>query len=50
VSDNAAVSNEIRLKVEHRERITPADALWLWKNAGDEELRELAQIVRARFQ
>jgi len=49
VSDNAAVSNEIRLKVEHRERITPADALWLWKNAGDEELRELAQMVRARF-
>jgi len=49
VSDNAAVSKEIRLKVENKERITPVDALWLWKNAGDEELRELAQIVRARF-
>jgi cyclic dehypoxanthinyl futalosine synthase len=41
--------SEIRLKVETRERITPDDALWLWKNAGDAELRELAQVVRARF-
>ena len=23
--------------------------MWLWKNAGDEELRELASIVRARY-
>ena len=39
----------IRGKVEARERVSAADALWLWKNAGDVELRELAQIVRARF-
>jgi len=35
--------------VERGERITTADALWLWKNASDEELQELASIVRARF-
>jgi cyclic dehypoxanthinyl futalosine synthase len=40
---------EIRLKVEAGKRITSADALWLWKHAGDGELRELAQVVRARF-
>ena len=43
------MSNEIRLKVLNKERITSADALWLWKNASDVELRELAQSVRARF-
>ncbi len=35
--------------MESGERITSADALWLWKNASDEELRELATMVRARF-
>jgi len=35
--------------VESGERITSADALWLWKNASDEELQELASMVRARF-
>ena len=35
--------------MERGERITTADALWLWKNASDEELQELASIVRARF-
>jgi cyclic dehypoxanthinyl futalosine synthase len=49
VSAQASLSNEIRLKVQNRERITPVDALWLWKNAGDDELRDLAQIVRKRF-
>lgn len=29
--------------------MTSAEALWLWKNASDSELRELAQIVRNRF-
>jgi cyclic dehypoxanthinyl futalosine synthase len=43
------LSKEIRLKVQNKDRITPDDALWLWKNAGDDELRELAQIVRKRF-
>jgi cyclic dehypoxanthinyl futalosine synthase len=45
----ASMLGEIRLKVEKRERITPGDALWLWKNASDGELRELAQTVRGRF-
>ena len=49
MSAPASLSNEIRLKVQNKERITPGDALWLWKNAGDDELRELAQIVRKRF-
>ena len=30
-------------------RVSAEEALWLWKNAGDAELRELAQMVRARF-
>jgi cyclic dehypoxanthinyl futalosine synthase len=40
---------EIRTKVEQRERISTDDALWLWRNASDEELKALAQTVRARF-
>lgn len=43
------LSNEIRLKVLDGGRITSEDALWLWKNASDIELRELAQGTRARF-
>jgi cyclic dehypoxanthinyl futalosine synthase len=49
VSAIASLSNEIRGKVQNRERITSDDALWLWSHAGDEELRELAQMVRRRF-
>ena len=44
-----ASPTDIRRKVEASERITAADALWLWQNASDEELRELATMVRARF-
>ena len=44
-----AATSDVRRKVERGERITTADALWLWKNASDEELQELASIVRARF-
>ena len=40
---------EIRENVKSGGRVSAQDALWLWKNAGDGELRELAQIVRARF-
>ena len=40
---------EIRRKVELSERITPADALLLWREASDEEMRSLASLVRARF-
>ncbi len=39
----------IRAKVAARTRISVEDALWLWKNASDTELRELAQSVRSRF-
>ena len=39
----------IRRKVETRERITPDDALLLWREASDEEMRSLASLVRARF-
>jgi cyclic dehypoxanthinyl futalosine synthase len=40
---------EIQHKVAARERISPEDALFLWHNASDAELRALAQQVRARF-
>jgi cyclic dehypoxanthinyl futalosine synthase len=40
---------EIRRKVEGRERISSDDALWLWRNATDGELRDLAMAVRGRF-
>ena len=29
--------------------MTPEEALWLWKHATDEEMRELAQMVRSRY-
>jgi cyclic dehypoxanthinyl futalosine synthase len=45
----AGTLREIRGKLEAGERISPEDALWLWREAGDRELRELAQLVRARF-
>jgi cyclic dehypoxanthinyl futalosine synthase len=40
---------EIRAKVAHCQRISTEDALWLWHNASDTEMRELATAVRARF-
>jgi cyclic dehypoxanthinyl futalosine synthase len=40
---------EIQQKVAAHERISPEDALFLWHNASDAELRALAQQVRARF-
>ncbi len=40
---------EIRDKVAARTRITTGEARWLWLNATDAELRELATAVRARF-
>ncbi len=49
MSATASLSNEIRVKLQNRERVTSAEALWLWKNASNDELRELAQIVRKRF-
>ena len=41
--------DDIRTKVEGRARISNDDALWLWKNATNEELQELATSVRNRF-
>ena len=39
----------IRQKVTAAERITVDDARWLWQNADDATLRELATTVRDRF-
>jgi len=49
VSTATSTLEEIRAKVESRERISNEDALWLWKNASDTELQQLASQVRARF-
>jgi cyclic dehypoxanthinyl futalosine synthase len=49
VSPSSASISAIRRKVETRERISPADALLLWRTATDEEMRSLASLVRARF-
>ena len=40
---------DLREKIATGTRITSADALWLWRNASDAELRDLATQVRARF-
>ena len=40
---------DIRSKIENRERISSDEARWLWTNASDGELRDLASRVRARF-
>ncbi len=39
----------MRAKVIGRERVSPDEALWLWRHASDTELRKLALMVRARF-
>jgi cyclic dehypoxanthinyl futalosine synthase len=40
---------DIRRKIELHERISSDDALWLWHNASDADMRSLASQVRARF-
>ena len=45
----ASAISEIRRKVGSSQRITPDDALLLWREASDDELRHLAGIVRARY-
>ena len=40
---------EIASKVGRGVRIGRDEALWLWKNASDEEMRSLAGSVRGRF-
>ena len=41
--------DEIRAKIAAHDRISSDDALWLWQNASDVELRALAMQVRSRF-
>lgn len=41
--------SDVRNKVTAGERITTEDALTLWREASDDELRSLASQVRARF-
>ena len=43
------ITQEFRRKVASGERISSADALWLWQNASADLLRELATTVRSRF-
>ena len=49
MSTSFASLSAVRRKIEGRERISPADALLLWREATDEEMRSLASLVRARF-
>jgi cyclic dehypoxanthinyl futalosine synthase len=44
-----ATLTDIRAKIAARERITSEDALLLWREASDADLRQLASQVRARF-
>ena len=44
-----ATLTDIRRKIDDRERISPDDALTLWREASDADLRALATQVRARF-
>lgn len=41
--------SEIEKKVQSGERVTTEEAAFLWKSASDDELRRMAQSVRARF-
>ena len=44
-----ATLTDIRRKIDARARISPEDALLLWREATDADLRALATQVRARF-
>ena len=41
--------SRLRTKIEAGERVSAEEALWLWREASDAELRELAQVARKRF-
>jgi cyclic dehypoxanthinyl futalosine synthase len=43
-----ATISDIRRKVEARDRISSDEALWLWREASDDDMRSLASQVRAR--
>lgn len=49
MSTSSPSISEICRKVERSERLSPEDALTLWREASDAEMRELASLVRARF-
>ena len=49
MSLQTTISQEVQEKVATGQRITPADALYLWHHATDAELRALATQVRTRF-
>ncbi len=44
-----ATFTDIRRKIENCERISPDEALTLWREASDTEMRSLATQVRARY-
>ena len=48
-SSLAEIRPDLRQKISSGERISSEDALWLWHNAADADLRALAQQVRARY-
>jgi cyclic dehypoxanthinyl futalosine synthase len=49
VSTSTATFEDVRIKLREQQRISTEDARWLWHNASDAELRELASSVRSRF-
>jgi cyclic dehypoxanthinyl futalosine synthase len=49
VPTTASAVSDVRRKVESSQRVTPDDALLLWREASDDELRQLASLVRARY-
>jgi cyclic dehypoxanthinyl futalosine synthase len=48
ITSSAALSG-IRRKIAGRQRISPEEAIWLWQEASDADMRSLATQVRARF-
>jgi cyclic dehypoxanthinyl futalosine synthase len=49
VPTTAPTLTDIRAKIDAHARITPEDALLLWREASDDDLRQLASQVRARY-
>lgn len=49
VDSASARLSQIQSKIAVAERLSTSDARWLWCNAGDKDLQELAARVRARF-
>jgi cyclic dehypoxanthinyl futalosine synthase len=49
VPTSLSTLSNIRAKIDARARISPEDALTLWREASDADLRSLASQVRARY-